>query len=601
MNEIDVKPINVLLIEDSKAYCYVVREMLDKERNPFHLESVHSLKAGLEHLRSDGAAIVLLDLNLPDSRGLDTLRKVHTQALDIPIIILTAMEDEALTLQAMREGAQEYLLKFDVSPAMLSLAIHHSVERKAMEQALQTGLAFRKMVEQNADAIIVIDHSGIVQIANPATETLLGRKTEDLIGTEVGFPLTNDEATEIDIISRSGELAVAEMRAVEIEWAGKPAHLVSMRDVTERKQAETATKEANEELKRLDQLKSDFVATASYELRTPIAIIREAVALCLDGTTGAVTDTQRELLMDALGNTDHLSRLTTDLLDGSKIESGKMRLEKSSVDLCEIVEKAYCSFEKQAAENDTRLKKNIPQQALMLYADGGKIMQIFSNLISNALRFTEPGGEIRINVEEKGDVVECSVSDTGIGITEKDMPRLFSKFEQIDRVEGPGYRETGLGLVITKELVEKHGGEIRVESQVDKGTTFWFTLKNIPCPKILIVDDDEVIVNLVSDSLKRHAYQLIKAYDGNAAVERAKNEAPSLLILDMNLPGMSGYEVIGRLKQDTRTHDLPILIISGAVDEQRLSEMDIHTCIPIINKPFEADELENKVKEMLNY
>ncbi len=364
----------------------------------------------------------------------------------------------------------------------------------------------------------------------------------------------------------------------------------------ERKLAENVKK-----LKQLDKLKSDFLSTVSHELRTPIAIMREGVSLCLDGVAGDLTDMQREFLSDTLENVDRLTRLVTDLLDISKIEAGKVTLRKSSIDLCEIVKKAKKSFKQKAGEKNIKLELHLPETPIKLFADGDKVTQIFNNLVSNALRYTEKG-KITITVEDKKETVECCVSDTGIGIAKENIPKLFSKFEQFGRVEGPGYKGTGLGLAIIKGLVEKHGGRVWVESELGKGSSFWFTLKKVQFPRILVVDDEQNTVEIVKRFLSVGDYRFIEAYDGKKAIEKAIKENPSLIVLDMMLPEMNGYEVIEGLKRNEQTHNIPILILSAfTVDRERLdNDGNSHKNIPVMEKPIKPEELLNNVQDMLS-
>jgi CheY-like chemotaxis protein len=265
-----------------------------------------------------------------------------------------------------------------------------------------------------------------------------------------------------------------------------------------------------------------------------------------------------------------------------------------------IVQKIKKEFAKEAENNKITLNTILPDQPLIVNVDSDKIMQIFTNLVSNAIRFTSAGGEVVLSIKDDKDGILCSVSDTGIGIAKENLGKLFSKFEQFGRVEGPGYKGTGLGLAIAKGLVEKHGGKIWVESEIGEGTTFWFTLEKTAAPKILLVDDEPKIIDIVKGFLKNEKYQFVEAYDGNEAIEKARKEVLSLILLDMMLPGMNGYEVIGRLKQDIRTHDIPIIINSAyQVDESRLRKINENAVIPILRKPLEADLLNQKVKEML--
>jgi len=356
-----------------------------------------------------------------------------------------------------------------------------------------------------------------------------------------------------------------------------------------------------ERLKELGQLKSGFLSTVSSELRNSIAIMCERVSLCLDEVAGEVSETQRDLLTDVLENIDRLDRLVTNLLDVLKIEEGRIKVRRSSVDLCAIARKIRNGLEHSAAEKDITLRTYLPEEPLRLFVDEDKVTQIFHSLVFNAIRYTKAGGKITIDVEEKADVVECRVSINSSGIAKKDMPRLLSSFEQFGRAEGSGYRETSLGLVIAKELVEKHGGRIWVESELGKGTTFWFTLKKVPFPRILVVDDEKMVVDLVKKFLGEDGYQFLEAYEGKKAVEKAGSENPSLIVLDMLLPGMNGYEVIEQLKKNKGTRTIPVLILSAApVDEERLDRCGDITEIRVMEKPIQQEELGRTVKELLS-
>ncbi len=356
----------------------------------------------------------------------------------------------------------------------------------------------------------------------------------------------------------------------------------------------------NRRLKELDQLKSDFLSTVSHELRTPIAIMREGVSLCLNEGVGPLNPTQRKLLTDTQENIDRLNRLVTDLLDLSRIEEGKLTLRRSSVDICSIIDKVKSNYDPQAQKKEIQIITKLPAESLTLFIDEDKVTQIFNNLMSNAIRYSNGKGTVTIEVKDHEDEIECHVSDTGIGISEENINRLFSKFEQVGRLKGSGYKGTGLGLAITKGLVEKHGGKISVQSQIGVGSIFSFTLKKAPVPKILIVDDEEKIIEIIKEFLMEDQYQTVEAKDGNSALKIATSEKPSLIILDMKLPGMNGYEVLGRLKQDQRTQNIPLIIMSAfSIDRERLNSYKNHAVFPIITKPFDRETLRSKIKEIL--
>ncbi|HHS12335.1 MAG TPA: response regulator [bacterium] len=352
-------------------------------------------------------------------------------------------------------------------------------------------------------------------------------------------------------------------------------------------------------LRQFDQKKNEFLAMVSHELRTPIAIMKGGVSLCLDGVAGDLTDTQTEVLTDTLESIDRLNRLVTDLLDLGKIESGKMTLHDKPVNLCELTEKVVKAYQKIADKAGVTLSADLPGESLILAVDEDKINQIFNNLLNNAFRFTPRGGCVSVGLSEDGDSVHCFVKDTGRGIAPADLPKVFSKFEQFGYEESGGSKGSGLGLAITKALVELHGGRIDVESKLGEGSVFTFSLQKNRLPKILIVDDEETMVELVQRFLENQ-YQYLAAHNGLDAVRMALEENPSLIVLDMMLPGINGYDVIRELKQHQGTAGVPIVINSAfPVDNERLKRMNENRPIPVLHKPLEPGMLQTTIKEML--
>jgi len=230
-----------------------------------------------------------------------------------------------------------------------------------------------------------------------------------------------------------------------------------------------------EELKRLDTLKSDFISTVSHELRTPLTIIREAVAQVLDGILGETTKEQREFLSVGLSDIDRLGRIINDLLDISKIERGKMEIKRNKINIMEIIGSVHASFLPKVKNKGIEIKIKCSQKEIIFYAERDQIIQVFNNLVGNALKFTEKGN-ITISATDKKNKIECSVSDTGRGVSKEDVPKLFSKFQQFGRSNGPGEKGTGLGLAISKGIIELYKGKIGAKSEMGKGTKFIFTL-----------------------------------------------------------------------------------------------------------------------------
>jgi len=328
--------------------------------------------------------------------------------------------------------------------------------------------SFHSIVEKSADAIIIVDRNGFVRYVNPAAETIFEHKKEDLMDDLFGRPL-NHERREIDIVRLKGGQGTGEMTVTETTWLGEAADLVTIHDITERKLAQ-------EKLIKLDQLKTDFVSTVSHELRTPLTIMKEYASILSDEVPGKLNLEQRGHLSIIEGNIDRLSQMIEDLLDISKIEAQKVVLKREFVDLASIINDVATQFKPKADGKQIEFVTVFPASLPPIYIDADRISQVFTNLIGNAIKFTPTHGKITVEIIAKEKEYECRVTDTGIGIAPENLDKVFARFEQFDRREGGGAKETGLGLAITKALVQLHRGSIWLESELNNGTKFIFTL-----------------------------------------------------------------------------------------------------------------------------
>ena len=248
--------IKVLMIEDNPGDARLVQEMLlEAGLNKFYLTHVKRLSEALQHLNQAATDVILLDLSLPDEQGLDTLTRTHTRFPNVPIVVLTGLNDEAIAVQAVREGAQDYLVKGQMDGNVLVRAIRYAIERHGLianlaqhTQELQhRELNFRNIITTNVDGMIIVDHQGIVRFVNPAAEALFGHQAEELVGAPLSIPIvTNEINNEVGIISKHGTTTIAEICVVETQWEGESVYLASLRDITERKQAEEALRQQTE-------------------------------------------------------------------------------------------------------------------------------------------------------------------------------------------------------------------------------------------------------------------------------------------------------------------------------------------------------------------
>jgi signal transduction histidine kinase len=238
---------------------------------------------------------------------------------------------------------------------------------------------------------------------------------------------------------------------------------------------------ANDRLKELDQLKSDFVSNVSHELRTPLTAIKGAVDLLLREVPGPLTENQTHYLTRVRSNTQHLAGLINDLLDLAKIEEGKVELKGVRVSVGGLVHEVMGTMKPLAAEKPVLLEVQVPEPSVLVWADRDKVTQVLMNLIGNAIKFTPPQGRVMVSASRDGtEWAQVSVSDNGPGISAEERQKIFHKFYQVSEGGGPKPKGTGLGLAISKALVELHGGKIWVESEPGRGSTFYFTLPLAP-------------------------------------------------------------------------------------------------------------------------
>ena len=514
------------MFEDDAEMVRFIRVVLSKEKRfEFNIEVTDRLSEGLQFLTADAIDAVLLDLSLVDSDGLNTFTKVQSQAPEIPIVILTGLEDEELAIQMVQAGAQDYLLKGQTDGKLLVRSLYYAIERQGLltqlEQQmrrLQTTQEYlHTIITNNADAIIVVAADSTVRFVNPAAEELFGRSSAEFIDNSFGFPITTGETgetTELNIVRRSGGAAIVEMRVVEMEWEGQTAYLATLRDITERKRRQenliqNRTLQARK-LEAAGKLASGIV----HEIRTPMQYIRDNTRFsqesCLELFSvlkaykhllmmvkeGAATE---ELVAGIEGEIDavdleyickEMPQAIQQSLEGiegvTKIVEAMKEFshpgigEKVAVDINKNIENTItiCRNEwKYVAEIQTDFDPDLP----LVSCYPGELDQVILNLIINAAHAIsnvvgdglESKGTIIISTRQDGDWVKICVGDTGTGIPREIQAKIFEPFFTTKEV-GKG---TGQGLAIAHSvIVDKHGGSITFETEQDKGTVFIISL-----------------------------------------------------------------------------------------------------------------------------
>ena len=382
--------------------------------------------------------------------------------------------------------------------------------------------------------------------------------------------------------------------------------------------------EAYEDLKKLDTMKDAFLSSVSHELRTPLTSIRSFSEILLRYDEVDAQDRQ-EFLEIINTEAERLTRLINDLLDLSRIESGRMVWHDDLMSLAEVIRETVRAQHCALQEKSLRLTLDTPDDLPFIFADRDRVQQVITNLLGNAIKFSFDGGEIRIRTErfqgkrsrEASEWIRVSVSDRGIGIEEKDRELIFDKFRQglnDHLTEKP--KGTGLGLPICKEIVAYYDGNLWVEGRKGEGSTFFFTLPAVPASvgpvegaeaieglvegngkkTILLVDDNHNMRKLLRYQFQRRGHRVLEAASGSEALEMVHRTHVDLITLDLMMPTMSGYDLLGMLTDDPMTKDTPVLIISVVEDKEKgilLGASDYLT------KPFRERELVQKIQALL--
>ena len=594
---------------------------------------------------------------------------------------------------------------------------------------------YRGLIDGNRDGMLVIDGQGALRYANSAARNFLGSECMAPQAPPLRLPVDIDGVLEMEIARENAPPATVEERTKYVAWEGMSARLVTLHDITAQKRAIERLERTRQEQLRV---KDDFLSHVSHELRAPLSAIDEFVTILLDGLAGPISDEQREYLGIAHRNAGQLRDMIEDLLRATRTQNGKLSVEPCKLLMLPVLRDSVETLRPRATEKEVELKLEAAPELAAVYADPQRVQQILLNLLGNALKFTAAGDTITIAAArhpENEALMQISVRDTGCGISTEDCEHIFDQFYQVKSTCGDNHPGLGLGLFISRDLVARQGGRIWVESRLEQGSTFHFTLplfapdqvllhalrgrlataareqgdlcvilftldadtigraspvadsgkrvelsdvweelarraeriafsetafagnefiiitaasnhaetvvqerlrrllkdvlfQAIPaavaafscgvairtaeaaeaaellaaargaqvhereriCAKyIVLVDDDSEVQRVHQKGLEAMGIRRIaQASGGWEALSLLEKEVPDLILIDMHMPGMNGYELIGRLKESVRTADIRILVVSGyEVKGEELREESPGKAIPVLAKPVE--------------
>jgi len=330
------------------------------------------------------------------------------------------------------------------------------------------------------------------------------------------------------------------------------------------------------------QMKNEFVSTVSHELRTPLTSIKGYVDLILDGDAGPIDEIQAEFLGIVKENADRLVALINDMLDISRIESGRVHLKLEPMPIEDVIAGTLDSFRAVLEQGGRTVRARVPANLPRVRADRDRVGQVLMNFVSNAIKYSPNGGDVVISARHAGDFVNVSVQDHGMGITREDQKQLFTKFYRIDNALTREIGGTGLGLSICKSIIELHGGKVWVRSKMGEGSTFTFSVPVAPRElvrtpylqgpaavggKVLVVDRDPEVADLIETYLVKRGYEVIKAHSAGEALDKALKERPLVITLDVILDSGDGFELLQSLKDQPETADIPVVVLSIVCDE----------------------------------
>ena len=665
----------VLIIEDSPTALAMIKEIMEGEG--YNTVTADNGEQGVSEAEKVLPHVIIIDTKLPGIDGFETCRRIKEEHLSSsPKIVITTGSVDAIDASKAREfGADDYVVK-------------------------------------TADFTQLID---VVDI--------LFKKRKDEKEPQAHKKKTIP-SLDLESLQRENEILIK--RLEEAGWAKEKTNESIMLLYQE-------LEEKNEKLRKLDELKSQFVANVSHEIKNPLSVINESLSMLLEGVLGEINQEQKEFLDVGKRNIDRLLRLVMDLLDLSKIESGKMDIKKKKIDIACLVEEVVGTFKVEIDRKQIKFRQDIPDDLGYVVGDSDKLMQVIINLFSNAMKYTPENGDVCLQLSGDEDEFRFDISDSGAGVPEEYKEKIFDKFERIIAEKEKG---TGLGLPIAKDIVSLHGGKLWVQSRKPKGSTFSFilpknndehilidqieariilarkelrefliftikldeyqTLKTLLGEKhtesifiqsieslqksfggevyvakrkqgeiivivgggmsrvqeitwtmknaikkvfkklkdkeqinfwygysifpkhgnntqdlllraekflvnekkerlendILLVDDEHQVVKLMEKFLIKVGYKNIRGvFSGEEAMEAIKEKIPDLIVLDIKMPEMNGYEVIGRLKEDVKTRNIPLIIMSGyKVESEKIKNYMQEKSISVLSKPVDAFE-----------
>jgi PAS domain S-box-containing protein len=493
---------------------------------------------------------------------------------------------------------------------------------------MDSEVRYRRLFETAKDGILILDaDTGKVLDANPFMTTLLGYSHDEFLGKELWeiglFRDIHESQAAYRELQAKGYVRYEDLplesrsrHKVEVEFVSnvydEDHHQVvqcNIRDITERSRLQRLTQQQAAALADLDRRKDEFLAMLSHELRNPLAPILNAALLLqlhnnrnrLHGVEDPVLQQSATIIERQVGQ---LARIVDDLLEVSRITTGRIQLHQERISVGVVVENAVATVRSLVDQRKHELTVSLPTQAIWVYADAARLEQVIVNLLTNAAKYTDQGGHIWLTVQQEGEEAVLRVRDTGVGIAPETLPRIFDLFTQAERSLDRSQGGLGIGLALVHRLVEMHGGTVAASSSLGQGSEFVVRLPVVSPPesqptlpptekaqptgpslRVLVVDDNVDTVTTLALLVNESGHDVRTAYDGSSVLEAALDYRPNVVLLDIGLPGLNGFEVAKKLRQQPALQSAVLVAMTGygrEGDRQRSQEagFDYHLVKP---------------------
>jgi PAS domain S-box-containing protein len=595
----------VVWADDNADMRDYVRRLLSERYNT---EAVADGEAALAAARRAPPDLVLADVMMPGLDGFGLLRELRAdeRTRAVPVVLVSARAGEESRVEGLQAGADDYLVKpFSARELLARVEAHLQLgrvrrdaarrERSLRAEADAARARLEGVLSSISDQFIVLDRDWRYVYVNDQVLATTGMARQELLGKTPWEVFPDLAGTAFECEARR---AVAEGRPVQFEYH-HPArgrwfeyHLSPSADgltilVTET----TARRQAEEALKDADRRKDEFLATLAHELRNPLAPLLNSLNI-LQMTRGDGPSAERvhEMMERQL---NHMVRLVDDLMEVSRISRGKIELRTEPVELAAVIRSAVETSRPLIESARHQLAIALPPEPLTLEADPVRLAQVFANLLNNAAKYTEEGGQIWLAARVAGDgrgspaEVVVTVRDTGVGIAAEMLPRVFEMFTQVDRSLGRAQGGLGIGLALVRSLVQLHGGSVEVKSDGPaRGSEFTVRLPllsrprspssgrgvrppaALPSQRILVVDDNRDAADTLGMLLKFLGADVRAVNDGPAALDALRAFRPAVVLMDLGMPGMDGYEVARQVRREAEFRDVTLIALTGWGQEE---------------------------------